>query len=353
MSDAADMGYNHLAVPFEGDFPMGQNARLDAALLPAYRSLKDLRSLARREERNQEQDEDPGRRLQMRPEWRDVRAAAEEMLANATKDLEIASWWAEAAVRIDGIHGLRASLKLISQLVTNFGDALYSVDDETPSDKVAPFAALNGIGQKGTLIPPLQLSSLVPGYGYGEHTLWQYELGQDRDAIVAALSEQGSARVSAHAVAISESAAALEACDAAFAEAYGADSPPTSSIRNILEDMAAAMRVMAGHLMVERDSEASEKDAAMADIATSTSVTAPPAMQSGMITNRDEAFRRLLEVAKYFRKAEPHSPIAPALETLVRRGKLDFVNLLAELIPDEHTRRAVLTTAGIQDDQAN
>jgi type VI secretion system protein ImpA len=37
-----------------------------------------------------------------------------------------------------------------------------------------------------------------------------------------------------------------------------------------------------------------------------------------------------------------------SIETLVRRGRMDFSELLAELLPEQHTRNAVLTAAGIK-----
>ncbi|MEO0913794.1 MAG: type VI secretion system protein TssA, partial [Pseudomonadota bacterium] len=196
-----------------------------------------------------------------------------------------------------------------------------------------------------TLIAPLQLSSLVPGHGYGEHTLWAYDLGQDRDALTAALHEAGSTTIAAEADMIAACLASLEACGTAFDELYGPDAPPIGAIRKVLEDMAAALRVLAGPLLAAAPQE--EGGAEMPETAEIPPAAAP---QNGTITSREEAFRRLLEIARYFRETEPHSPIAPALETLVRRGRLDFVSLLAELIPDENTRRNVLVTAGIRDE---
>jgi type VI secretion system protein ImpA len=66
------------------------------------------------------------------------------------------------------------------------------------------------------------------------------------------------------------------------------------------------------------------------------------------IRSREEAFELLIAVARYFRRTEPHSPISMSIETLVRRGRMDFSELLAELLPEQHARNAVLTAAGIQ-----
>ena len=42
----------------------------------------------------------------------------------------------------------------------------------------------------------------------------------------------------------------------------------------------------------------------------------------------------LQEIAEYFRRTEPHSPLAYALEQAVRWGRTPLPKLLEELIPD-------------------
>jgi type VI secretion system protein ImpA len=79
-----------------------------------------------------------------------------------------------------------------------------------------------------------------------------------------------------------------------------------------------------------------------------------PAAQVGIavaperIQSRDDAFQQLSKIAEYFRRTEPQSPIATAIEEVVRRGKLSFAELAAELIPDESARRNFMITAGIK-----
>jgi type VI secretion system protein ImpA len=56
----------------------------------------------------------------------------------------------------------------------------------------------------------------------------------------------------------------------------------------------------------------------------------------------------MLQLAEYFRINEPQSPISTILEETVRRGRLSFADLLAELLPDVDQWRTVLTNAGIK-----
>ena len=68
----------------------------------------------------------------------------------------------------------------------------------------------------------------------------------------------------------------------------------------------------------------------------------------GRILDRQGAFRQLEELAAFFRRTEPHSPTAYAIENLVRRGRMSFPELVEELIADGNVRRAYLVNAGIQ-----
>jgi len=71
-------------------------------------------------------------------------------------------------------------------------------------------------------------------------------------------------------------------------------------------------------------------------------------MLNGGVSGREDALRVLLQIAEYFRIHEPHSPISNSLEEIVRRARLPFAELLAELVPDQGAWRSALTSAGIK-----
>ena len=64
--------------------------------------------------------------------------------------------------------------------------------------------------------------------------------------------------------------------------------------------------------------------------------------------DREGAFRQMEELAKFFRRTEPHSPTAYVLENLVRRGRMSFLDLVQELIDDGDVRKSYFVNAGIQ-----
>ena len=70
---------------------------------------------------------------------------------------------------------------------------------------------------------------------------------------------------------------------------------------------------------------------------------APRAMRT-----RDDAIRQLEDIANFFRKTEPHSPLAFVLDDAVRRARMPLIDLLAEILPDAATRTKMLTVLGIR-----
>ena len=59
------------------------------------------------------------------------------------------------------------------------------------------------------------------------------------------------------------------------------------------------------------------------------------------------AFHVLAELAAFFRRTEPHSPISHHIEQAIRWGNMTLPELLTELIVDDKSRQEVLTRVGI------
>jgi type VI secretion system protein ImpA len=64
--------------------------------------------------------------------------------------------------------------------------------------------------------------------------------------------------------------------------------------------------------------------------------------------SREDMLRDLGRIADWFRKTEPHSPLAFTLDDAVRRGRMTWPDLLAELVDDTGSRHAILSKLGIR-----
>lgn len=319
--------------------PIGVDPRVNEPVITFYRQLRDSRNEARQDERQQEAAENAEKAISLSPAWRNVRDQATGILAEHTKDVEILVWLVEAETRLAGHAGLARSLRLIRLLIENVGADLHPRPEEPDDDTFAALAGLNGVGREGTLVQPLRLIPLVPGSGWGEDSLWATMDAETAPSVAAAMNAAGPAAMGRIFADIQAAQQELAALDQVLTRELGDAAPPMAQLRSVLDDTERTVRRLAGLTLPE---------AAASPEASVVVTTAPAAAATGAITSRDEAFDQLLRIAAYFRQAEPHSPIGYSLETLVRRGRMDFLSLLQELIPDDTARELVMTNAGIR-----
>ncbi|MGR9235524.1 type VI secretion system protein TssA (plasmid) [Rhizobium leguminosarum] len=327
--------------------------RVNTVSREIYYRIKDARNAARTAERSII----PGETIAIAPAWHDVSNLGLQILSSRSKDIEVLAWLAEAQLRLRGFSGLHDVYVATVSLLDKHFDALHSIGDGDFEERFAPFAGLNGVGGEGTLIQAIRLTSLIPGGKFAQFSLWDFQLSQRpneterRKELQQAAAEAGVAQMSAYLDVLTGCIAAFDRMVEILDEHCGDQAPPSSNTRNVLQEAASAIRMLAGieaplaapQALASQGSEplqASETDESEA-------IGLRP-VSAETIRSREEAFELLIAVARYFRRTEPHSPISMSIETLVRRGRMDFFELLAELLPEQQTRNAVLTAAGIQ-----
>jgi type VI secretion system protein ImpA len=354
-----------LLAPAEGEARAGVDLRQNVSPQSLYYRLRDARAEARAVERQIESEGSNGSAGAWPQQWRDVRKFAAEALGQA-KDLEVASWLIEALLRDSGLAGFTASVNLMTGLVEGFWDELYPLpDDEGIATRVAPVAGLNGLAGNGTLIQPLRRLSLFARPDGAALELWQYEQSERiADAPDAAARQR---RIAAGAIpfdAVEKEAAAaggahfsklLQAAVAA-GEAWrrlgdaldaraGADAPPTNAVRDLLDKITKVAARFGGDAppptAAEPASEAAGSSAAPA-------AAGPAPLSREAFATREDALRALLDIAEYFLRTEPLSPLAYTLQETVRRARMNWPQLLEEIVADPATRSAILTSLGIR-----
>ncbi len=318
-----------------------------------YYRIKDARNAARTAERSII----PGETIAIAPAWHDVSNLGLQILSSKSKDIEVLAWLAEAQLRLRGFSGLHDVYVATVSLLDKHFDALHSIGDGDVEERFAPFAGLNGVGGEGTLIQAIRLTSLIPGGKFAQFSLWDFQLSQRpneterRKELQQAAAEAGVAQMSAYLGVLTGCIAAFDRMVEILDIHCGDQAPPSSNTRNVLQEAASAIRMLAG---IEAPLAAPQAPASQgseplqtSDSDESEAIGLQP-VSAETIRSREEAFELLIAVARYFRRTEPHSPISMSIETLVRRGRMDFFELLAELLPEQQTRNAVLTAAGIQ-----
>ena len=350
-----------LLAPIAGDNPVGADLREDFSAQSIYFKLRDGRAEARAAERASDAS---GAEEQVPPQWRTVRDLAATALQTLTKDLEIASWYTEAMIRSDGLDGLAAGATLIAGLAAAFWDqGLYPIPDEDGIEtRVAPITGLNGQGGDGTLVQPLRKLALFRRPTGEPLFYYQYE-----DAVtVAGIAETarrqsrikagslafadvegwakaaGAAHFAGQRSRVQSAQAAWTAMAAILDEKAGLDSPATGRVRDLLADIGGAIARYAPAQV-----EAPDAVDAPSDDATAATGAARPAGAANIAT-REDMLRDLARIADWFRRNEPHSPLAYTLDDAVRRGRMGWPDLLAELVGDAGPRNAILNSLGIR-----
>ena len=294
------------------------------------------------------------------PLWRTVRELALKTLAETTKDLEVAAWLTEALVRSHGLAGLTAGAQLMAGLAERYWDGLFPLpDDYGMETRVAPVTGLNGRDGNGSLIQPLYMTDAVqpagrhaggllsvPAVGAAQHAGCRTPPAAHRGRRdpVRGPGTRG-ARRRRRAVRRRCCADARAARDAwqAMADVMdakaGADGPSTTAVRDLLSGIIEIATRYApadagGGRGGRRAAAARRRRRQRRRRGGFGRIAASP----GQVASREDALRALGEIANFFRRTEPHSPLSYTLDEAVRRGRMTWPELLAEVVADTDTR---------------
>jgi type VI secretion system protein ImpA len=258
-------------------------------------------------------------------------------------------------------------LQVMTGLVEQYWDDVFPLPDEDGvATRVGPVTGLNGLSGDGTLIPPLRRTPLYNRPDGEPLQFWQYEQSVGLAGIVEEKRRQQRIAAGVIPFATLEAEAqvsggtgfaALQRDAGAAIEAWGtlgtlldaragADSPPTTRVRDILEQIRAAAAKFGGP--IAEDAVAPPTEEPGSTPAAESGDATPGPVVPGAIASRADALRALVAIAAFFRRTEPLSPLAYTLEEVVRRAGMTWPQLLEEVIPDAAARALVLTTLGIR-----
>jgi len=362
-----DQALDAVLAPISDDIPAGTDLREDYSPSSVYFQLRDARAEARDIERQSEAADSEDATA---PQWRTVQSLATRALSTGAKDLEVASWLTEALVRTAGLPGLATGARIIAGLSERYWDDLFPMPDEDGIEtRVAPVAGLAGQGVDGTLMQPLRKTILFNrpnGTGFG---LWRYVATLELSGI--SDGERRAARIEAGVIPFDEvekeariagaahwAAMRAEVNDAmagwaemgrVLDEKAGSDSPSTSRVRDLLQLLLdTCNRFAPPEDAAAAASDGPAEPGAAVSPGTAAGAATPVNAMAAAIAGREQALRQLGEIAAWFRKTEPHSPLSHTLDDAVRRGRMSLPELLAEVLPDQTARDALLTALGIR-----
>lgn len=354
-----------LLEPIAEDAPTGKDLRVEATATSAYHALRDARTAARNNERSALADGEVS--FISISDWAPVLETVPQLLSEQSKDLELVAWLIEALTRIHGFAGVREGFALARFLIERFGDALYPLPDEDgKTTQLAALIGLNGYGGEGALISPLKSIPLTEGSPPAPFASWQCEQAFELERIAdpakrEARSKRGFITRAELDKAVAETpseflqktAQALQETLTEYAlyqqalDAYCEDDPqPTARIHETLSACLQTLTYLAGDRLQPESATATEEASAEGNDSAAPESSPSLATRGGL--DRQEALRQLEDVANFFRRTEPHSPVSYAIEQAVYWSKLPLPELLDELIPDDGARQKYHQLVGIR-----
>jgi type VI secretion system protein ImpA len=407
MGSAATVDFERLLRPIPGASPTGIDLRAQNpdSHDSIYWQLRSARNESGEIERNHIKDPtntDPEYDLH-RCRWSEIISKAEDVLAGQSKDLEVAAWLCDSLTRVHGFAGLRDGLRLARELAEKYWDSLFpslggssetvvaqvnemiqkagqlekegkAAEAESVRGEVRDFCAKIAarVNQFGGLFRGRQNPALrIPLTNGDKFTELDYEQAQLFEKITD--PKEKAARIAKDEItpqkfrdAVRDTSTAqlialVEDIEASLAEGKklvdvlkpkcgkndrGEDIAPSArEFSEVLENVLKVVRREAGERIKPAPPPAADGGEAQGPEGNGSAGGSKAARPKEL--TRDVALSQMRELADFFKKSEPHSPISHHLDEAVRWGQLSLPDLLTELIPDEKSRKELFTRIGI------
>ena len=351
-----------LLTPVPGENPAGEDLR--------YSGLHDEIREARRAEDNLPQGD-----WQHEPktaQWPKVVELATGALANKSKDLQICAWLSEALVHLYGFVGLRDGLKLMRGLQERFWERLHpEMDGEDLDARANVLSSLDKVLEVPLKSLPLTKSGSGTDYSYIQ---WEestkFDFPENLDSLDAEAYErltqlktqaEAEKRVTGEAwrkvkgasrrafyeeiyVIVNECWQEFEALDRVMDEKFGRQTPGLGTLKKTLDDVRTLVeKLVKEKRVLEPDPVTDTAPSSGTGEVVQTTVTI-----TGPVGSREEALKRLAEVAHYFQMTEPHSPVSYLIQRAIKWGQMPLELWLEDVIKDGSVLGQLRETLGLK-----
>ncbi|NML61983.1 type VI secretion system protein TssA [Massilia sp. RP-1-19] len=227
-------------------------------------------------------------------DWKFVASRCAQLIEQRSKDLRLAVWLAEAEAKTSSFRGLGDSLMLASALCERYWDNLHPMPDEGTCEQ-----RIGNLCWIAARLP--QLVKEIPV---------------------------------AHLPDVSYCAEAIAQLERIVDDRLGADGPGFSAARSAIENVI--------HAIGPPVAESSDTPLAMTPMAHESQVG------QGPLQTRAHAIAQLRQVADYFRRTEPHSPVAYLADKAAAWGEQPLHVWLRGVIKDDSAFAHIEELLGLQ-----
>lgn len=309
-------------------------------------------------------------------DYRQVISLAIPALEKQTKDLQIAAWLSESLVKQHGFAGLRDSLKLINGFQENFWETVHPEIDE--GDMEGRANAVEWMDTQAAFAAKTVTITGGEGYSFFDYEdSKRFDIPENIDTLdsndqqkyqqLQAQAEKENrvtgdrwrkAKAASRRAFYEDLSFVLEECSTEFKELNRIaeekfdrnQTPGTTNLNKVLDEVQTLVKKLLEEKRAEEPDAADETATAEngeenADGATN-GVVRMVATAAGAIQNRQDALKRLADLADFFRKTEPHSPISYLVQRAVKWGEMPLENWLQDVIKDETVLYQLRQTLG-------
>lgn len=300
-------------------------------------------------------------------DWPGVAHLCSDLLSTRTKDLRLAGWMTEALAHTRGFVGMAEGLNTCAGLCESFWDGLHPLPDEdAPADEPAERFEQR-IGNLGWLLTQLaevaQAQPLIvgktEGAAYGRRVIEsvrsrkasEYESTTEptEEQIALALTQTpGNALLTS----LDGTKAALESLarlQTVIDGHLGVNGPNFSATRDALMDTQHMLtRFAKDRGLLQTNTAAGNAAVALHSDGGAIAPSASANLSGGAPASRAQALAQLRAVAEFFRRTEPHSPVAYLADKAARWGEVPLHQWLRSVMKDQTTLAQIEELLGIE-----
>ncbi|MDR2157847.1 MAG: type VI secretion system protein TssA [Holosporaceae bacterium] len=272
--------------------------------------------------------------------WKEVRRICSHLLKTKTKDLQIAMWFLESMIALEGFQGLNQGLILILALCEKFWDDIYpSIDWENQNfmSRLSPFYFLaEKIQEKIVLIPIMESTDgLVESYSLSDWMTARHNL-QIKNNKGLSLKQLKKNILSTPIeffknleTEVKLSAENLKKLNEFVGEKCSNDAP---SFRGIFDCLSDVERIISHNLSEKKsqmEKNSSDPQIKQDDDKTTTENSASRSKEIPQSKpSLEQVYNNLNEIAVFLEKEQPQSPASTLIKIAVEIGKKSFQELL-------------------------
>ena len=274
-------------------------------------------------------------------DWATAAALCEDLLHTRTKDLRVGAWLAEANVRLHGFPGLGRGFRILAGLCEQYWDQVHPQDqDAEHEERIGNFGWL--LANAVQWIREVPVTQAAQGrYGLGDFEAAHARGNEDGGSGQPRLEElEAARRDTPHGfymqlmADVPDCRQALLELQAAVDARLGTEGPSFTPLLEQLDHLQRTVTRFARDAGVLVDGQGAEAEAASDAPAVAGEA---PAGNGGPIASRRQALAQLREVAEFFRRTEPHSPVAYLADKAASWGEMPLHVWLKRVIKDDTT----------------